>query len=100
VVSNPLSDWSIQPYPVVGPLCIRLSAPPGPGAKVHIEYLANFVAGPRWIPIREITGWIFHENEDIDVGIMACSPLKSSFRAEFWDIKAQDYQEIAAQKTS
>ena len=37
-------------------------------------------------------------NEDIDVGIMAWSPGKSSFRAEFWDIEAQDYQKIVAKK--
>ena len=47
---------------------------------------------------REITGWVFERDKHLDVGVMACSPGKSSFRAEFWDIIAQDYSELAYQK--
>ena len=94
VVSNPLSDWAIQPYPVNGPLTIRLTAEPGRNAKVHIEYKK----GNEWVVFREITGWVFERDESLDVGVMACSPGKSSFRAEFSDIIAQDYSELAYQK--
>jgi len=94
VVSNPLSDWAIQPYPVNGPLTLRLSAPPGRHAKLHIEYLD----GNQWIPFREITGWVFEQGRDYEVGIMACSPGDKGVRVEFWDIIAQDYSELAYQK--
>ena len=89
VVANPLSDWAIQPYPVDGPLTIRLTAEPGPHAKVHIAYRA----GPKWVVFREITGWVF--DKAIDIGVMACSPGQSSVDVEFWDVVAQDYSELA-----
>jgi len=94
VVANPLSDWAIQPYPINGPLTIRLSAEPGRNAKVHLEYKN----GDKWVVFREITGWVFDVRSNLDVGVMACSPGKSSFRAEFWDIIAQDYSELLYQK--
>jgi regulation of enolase protein 1 (concanavalin A-like superfamily) len=75
-------------------LTIRLTAEPGQNAKVHIEYKN----GNKWVVFREITGWIFERDKNMDVGVMACSPGKSSFRAEFWDIMAQDYSELAYQK--
>jgi len=37
--------------------------------------------------------------ENIDVGVMACSPGDSSFRVEFWDVIAQDYSELAYQRS-
>ena len=89
VVANPLSDWAIQPYPVDGPLTIRLTAEPGPHAKVHIAYRA----GPKWVVFREITGWVF--DKSIVIGVMACSPGQSSVDVEFWDVVAQDYSELA-----
>ena len=84
----------MQPYPVDGPLTIRLSAEPGQNAKVHIEYKN----GDKWIVFREITGWVFAPNANMDVGVMACSPGNSSFRAEFWDIIVQDYSELLLYK--
>lgn len=93
-MANPLSDWAIQPYPVNGPLTIRLTAEPAQYAKIRIEYHN----GARWIPIREVTGWSFGKNMNIDIGVMACSPGNSTFKAEFWDIIAQDYSELEYQK--
>ena len=85
----------MQPYPVDGPLTIRLTADQGRHAKVHIEYKK----GDYWIPFREITGWVFENGKDIDIGVMACSPGRSSVHVEFWDIIAQDYADIAYFKT-
>ena len=94
VVANPLSDWSIQPCPLSTPLTIRLTASPGPHAKLHISYLH----GTKWIVFREITGWVFDGNA-IDIGVMACSPGKSGgCEVEFWDIVAQDYSELAVEQ--
>ena len=93
-MSNPFSDWAIQPYPLQGPLKVRLSAAPGAHSKIVLEYFN----GSDWILFRETTGWIFDKNQDIDVGVMACSPGNSSFHVEFWDIKAQDYSELAYAK--
>lgn len=81
----------MQPCPVDGPLTIRLTAEPGRHAKVLLEYQK----GDKWIPFREVTGWGFVKGENIDVGVMACSPGESSFRVEFSDIIAQDYSELA-----
>jgi regulation of enolase protein 1 (concanavalin A-like superfamily) len=93
VVSNPLSDWAIQPYPIEGPLTIRLTAEPGPHAKVHIAYRN----GNKWVIFREITGWTF--DSTIDIGVMACSPGQGSgVDVEFWDVVAQDYSELAVEK--
>lgn len=94
VVANPLSDWAIQPYPVDGPLTIRLTAEPGRNAKIHLEYKT----GTKWVLFREITGWVFDAGVNFDIGVMACSPGKSSFQAEFWDIVAQDYSELMYEK--
>jgi len=48
--------------------------------------------------MREVTGWVFGKNRNIDIGVMACSPGNSSFTAQFWDILAQDYSELEYQK--
>ena len=84
----------MQPYPVAGPITLRLSAPPERHAKVNIEYWD----GNEWITFREVTGWVFEHGGDIDAGIMACSPGDKGTRAEFWDILVQDYSELAYQK--
>jgi len=81
----------MQPCPVDGPSTIRLTAEPGPHAKILLEYQK----GDKWIPFREVTGWGFVKGENVDVGVMACSPGESSFRVEFWDLIAQDYSELA-----
>jgi regulation of enolase protein 1 (concanavalin A-like superfamily) len=94
VVSNPLSDWAMQPYPVNGPLTIRISAAPGRYAKVHLEYKD----GEEWIPFRELTGWAFESGENMDVGVLACSPGDRGVRVVLWDIIAQDYSELAFRK--
>lgn len=94
VVSNPLSDWAMQPYPVEGPITIRASAEPGRHAKVNLEYWD----GHAWEIFRRITGWTFDHNQKFDVGIMACSPGNQGFDVVFWDIIAQDYSELAFQK--
>ena len=85
----------MQRCPVDGPLTIRFTAEPGPNAKVHLEYKD----GEKWIPFREVTGWKFVRGGDIDVGVMACSPGDSSFRVAFWDLIAQDYSELAYQRS-
>lgn len=95
MVANPLSDWAIQPVPVKGPLTVRLIAKPGRHAKVHVEYKND---NDLWVVFREITGWIFEEDRDLDVGVMACSPGDSSFQAEFWDIIANDYSALRSGK--
>jgi regulation of enolase protein 1 (concanavalin A-like superfamily) len=95
VVANPLSDWAMQPCPVDGPLTLRLTAEPGRHAKVHLEYKK----GDKWIPFREVTGWAFVKGEDMDIGVMACSPGDSGFRVEFWDVIGQDYSELAYQRS-
>lgn len=77
-----------------GPLTIRLKAEPGKHAKLYIEYKKD----NKWIVIREVTGWTFARDENVDIGVMACSPSNSSFRAEFWDIIAQDYSELALEQ--
>jgi regulation of enolase protein 1 (concanavalin A-like superfamily) len=64
--------------------------------KLLLEYLNTAINN--WVPFREITGWNLQQGTDLDVGIMACSPGNSSFRVEFWGIKAQDYSELAYQK--
>jgi regulation of enolase protein 1 (concanavalin A-like superfamily) len=84
----------MQPYPVTGPLTIRLTASPVEYAKIVLEYHD----GNRWIVMREVTGWNFGKNVNIDIGVMACSPGNSTFKAEFWDIIAQDYSELEFQK--
>jgi len=85
----------MQPYPVDGPLTLRLTAEPGRHAKVHLEYKK----GDNWIPFREVTGWAFVKGENINVGVIACSPGESGFRVEFWDVIAQDYSELAYQRS-
>ena len=95
VVANPLSDWAMQPCPVDGPLTIRLTREPGPNAKVLLEYRK----GERWVLFREITGWGILKGENIDIGVMACSPGESSFRVAFWDLIAQDYSELAYERS-
>jgi regulation of enolase protein 1 (concanavalin A-like superfamily) len=84
----------MQPYPVTGPLTIRLTASPVEHAKVVLEYHD----GNRWILMREVTGWNFGKNMNINIGVMACSPGNSTFKVEFWDIIAQDYSELEFQK--
>jgi regulation of enolase protein 1 (concanavalin A-like superfamily) len=84
----------MQPYPVNGPLTLRMTAEPGPHAKVHIAYKN----GDKWIPFREITGWVFNKGDNVDVGVMACSPGDSSVKVEFWDIIADDYSAILVEK--
>jgi regulation of enolase protein 1 (concanavalin A-like superfamily) len=93
VVSNPFSDWAMQPYPVDGPLTLRMTAAQGPHQKIHIPYKN----GAKWIPFREVTGWVFGKEEDMEVGIMTCSPGDSGVRVEFWDIVANDYTSILAE---
>lgn len=95
MVANPLSDWAMQPCPVDGPLTLRLTAEPGPHAKVLLEYQK----GGKWILFREVTGWVFNKAENIDIGVMACSPGNGCFQVEFWDIIAQDYSELAYERS-
>ena len=90
-----MSDWALQPCPVEGPLTLRLTAEPGRHAKIHLQYQK----GDKWILFRQVTGWVFGSREDIDIGVMACSPGNSSFRAEFWDVIAQDYSELTYERS-
>jgi regulation of enolase protein 1 (concanavalin A-like superfamily) len=85
----------MQPCPVDGPLTLRLTAEPGPHAKVLLEYQK----GNKWVRFREVTGWVFGNGESVDVGVMACSPGISSFEAVFWDLIAQDYSELAYEQS-
>jgi regulation of enolase protein 1 (concanavalin A-like superfamily) len=84
----------MQPYPIEGPLTIRLTAEPGRYPKVTLQYKND----SEWIKFREITGWLCGRDMNIDVGVMACSPGDKGFRVEFWDILAQDYSELAYEK--
>lgn len=84
----------MQPYPIEGPLTIRLTVEPGQYPKVQLHYRN----GSEWVMFREVTGWVFGRDMNIDVGVMACSPRNNSFRVEFWDILAQDYSELAYAK--
>ena len=42
---------------------------------------------------------MFGNGENVDVGVMACSPGISRFEAAFWDLIAQDYSELAYEKS-
>jgi len=84
----------MQLCPVDGPLTLRLSAEPGRHSKIQLEY----ENGGKWILFREVIGWLFDKAENVDIGVMACSPGNGCFRAEFWDIIAQDYSEFAYER--
>jgi regulation of enolase protein 1 (concanavalin A-like superfamily) len=96
VVTNPYSDWAMQACPVDGPLTIRLTSEPGQLAKLQLSYFN----GTQFIPYREIMGWQFDKNQNVDVGIFACSPGDNGFRVDFWNIVAQDYSELAFEQRS
>jgi regulation of enolase protein 1 (concanavalin A-like superfamily) len=81
----------MQPYPINGPITIRMTADRGPHAKIHIAYLKH----EKWITFREVTGWVFEPTQDVDVGVMACSPGNVGFRVFFTDIIAQDCGALA-----
>jgi len=76
-------------------LTLRLTAEPGPHAKILLEYQKS----DKWILIREVTGWVFGNGENIDVGVMACSPGISSFEVEFWDLIVHDYSELGYERS-
>jgi hypothetical protein len=41
---------------------------------------------------------VFNKGDNVDVGVMACSPGESSVKVEFWDIIADDYSAILVEE--
>jgi regulation of enolase protein 1 (concanavalin A-like superfamily) len=90
VVTNPYSDWSMQSLSIYGPLTIRLTSEPGRFAKIQLSYYN----GSHFIPFREVMGWEFDKNQNVDIGLYACSPGNGGFRVEFSNMVAQDFSEV------
>ncbi len=80
VVTNGVSDWSVIPLPAAKPedeVAVRLTRH-GEAARVQLS-----VAGAPW----QLTRLCPFPGADAEIGVMACSPERSGFRAAFRDIK-------------
>ena len=79
VVTRGVSDWSVIPLPEAGPadaISVRLTRH---GDAVRVQYS---VSGGAWAMARLCP----FSPASADVGVMACSPERQGFRAEFRDI--------------
>jgi regulation of enolase protein 1 (concanavalin A-like superfamily) len=79
VVTRHTSDWSVIPLPNASPgdaVCVRLTRH---GDAVRVQFS---VSGAPWQMARLCP----FPDADAEIGVMACSPERSSFRAVFKDI--------------